>query len=93
MVHCIYACYRDFTSAVPSQARLFRVQTALLLVAVAAPWFANATYLLRISPGALDFTLIAFVVSALALGGGLQRYRLPSDSDDILNKYDQRHKS
>jgi signal transduction histidine kinase len=62
--------------SIPMGARLFRAQTVLLLVGVAAPWFANVTYLARISPGTLDFTPIAFVVSALALGGGLSRYRL-----------------
>jgi signal transduction histidine kinase len=62
--------------AVPTGVRVFRAQTALLLVGVGAPWLANVAYLLRLSPGGLDFTPIAFVVSAVALGEGLQRYRL-----------------
>ncbi|WP_255198345.1 histidine kinase N-terminal 7TM domain-containing protein [Halorarius litoreus] len=62
--------------SVPFDTRLFRVQTALLLVGVAAPWLANATYLFRLfGPGTLDVTPVGFVVSALALGGGLRRYR------------------
>jgi PAS domain S-box-containing protein len=63
--------------SVPRDARLFRAQTVLLLVGVAAPWLANLVYLFRLfGPGTLDFTPVGFVVSALALGGGLRRYRL-----------------
>ena len=62
--------------AVPSDARLFRTQTALLVVGVAAPWLANLAYLFRVAPVTLDTTPLGFVVSVIALGTGLRRYRL-----------------
>jgi PAS domain S-box-containing protein len=63
--------------SVPTDTRLFRRQTLHLVVGVAAPWLANLVYLGRLfGPGTLDFTPLGFVVSALALGSGLQRYRL-----------------
>jgi signal transduction histidine kinase len=62
--------------SVPLDARLFRRQTALLVVGVAAPFLSNLTYLLRIGGMTLDATPLGFVVSALALGAGFRRYRL-----------------
>jgi PAS domain S-box-containing protein len=63
--------------SVPTDPRLFRSQTVLLVVGVAAPWLANLAYLGRLfGPGTLDLTPLGFVVSALALGSGLQRYQL-----------------
>ena len=63
--------------SIPRDVRLFRAQTLLLLVGVAAPWLSNLAYLLRLfGPGTLDITPVGFVVSALALGAGLGRYRL-----------------
>ena len=55
-------------------ARLFRVQTAALFVAVAAPWLGNLSFVAGVAP--LDLTPVGFVVSALALGGGFRRYSL-----------------
>ncbi|AUV83187.1 hypothetical protein C2R22_17325 [Salinigranum rubrum] len=55
-------------------ARLFRVQTAALFVAVTAPWLGNLAFVAGIAP--LDLTPVGFVVSALALGGGFHRYSL-----------------
>jgi PAS domain S-box-containing protein len=55
-------------------ARLFRVQTAALCVAVSAPWLGNLAFLSGVSP--LDLTPAGFVVSALAIGGGFRRYSL-----------------
>jgi signal transduction histidine kinase len=63
--------------SVPLDTRLFRAQTLLLVVGVAAPWLANVTYLFRLlGPETLDLTPLGFVVSALALGSGLKRYEL-----------------
>ncbi len=55
-------------------ARLFRVQTAALSVAVAAPWLGNFSFVAGVAP--LDLTPVGFVVSALALGGGFHQYSL-----------------
>ena len=55
-------------------ARLFRRQTAVLLVGVAAPWIGNLAFVAGVSP--LDLTPVGFAVSAVVLGGGLYRYRL-----------------
>jgi signal transduction histidine kinase len=60
--------------SVPSDARLFRVQTALLTLGSLAPLVANASYLLRLV--AIDVTPFGFVASALALGTGFRVYRL-----------------
>jgi signal transduction histidine kinase len=60
--------------SIPSEGRLFRRQTALLAVGATSPLVANLVYLSRIGP--VDTTPLGFVVSALALGAGLQRYRL-----------------
>ena len=57
-----------------AKARLFRRQTAVLLVGVAAPWTGNLAFVTDVSP--LDLTPVGFVVSAIVLGGGLYRYRL-----------------
>jgi PAS domain S-box-containing protein len=55
-------------------ARLFRRQTAVLLVGVSAPWVGNLAFLSGLS--ALDLTPVGFAVSAIALAGGLKRYDL-----------------
>ncbi|WP_380679579.1 histidine kinase N-terminal 7TM domain-containing protein [Salinigranum sp. GCM10025319] len=57
-----------------AKARVFRRQTAVLLVGVTAPWIGNLAFVADLSP--LDLTPIGFVVSAVVLGGGLYRYRL-----------------
>lgn len=62
--------------SVPLDAHLFRRQTALLVVGVAAPLLSNLMYLLRIGPVPIDATPLGFVISALALGAGFRRYRL-----------------
>jgi PAS domain S-box-containing protein len=55
-----------------ARARLFRRQTAALLVGVSAPWIGNVAYLSGLSP--LDLTPVGFVVSAVVLAGGFSRY-------------------
>ena len=55
-------------------ARLFRRQTAVLLVGVSAPWIGNLAFVSGLS--ALDLTPIGFAVSAIVLAGGLSRYDL-----------------
>ena len=57
--------------------RLYRGQTAAVLLGALSPWVANAAYLLGVSPLAnLDLTPFAFSLSGLALGWGLLRLGL-----------------
>jgi PAS domain S-box-containing protein len=55
-------------------ARLFRRQTAVLLVGVSIPWIGNLAFVSGLA--ALDLTPVGFAVTAVVLAGGLRRYRL-----------------
>jgi PAS domain S-box-containing protein len=58
-------------------ARLYRGQTAVVLVGVLAPWLGNALYLFDWSPFPyLDLTPFAFTLTGLAISWGLFRFRL-----------------
>src|SRR5215211_4869670 len=56
---------------------LYRKQSAVLLLAVLAPWAANASNLAELAPLThLDLTPFAFPLSIGALAWGIRRYRL-----------------
>ena len=56
---------------------LYRQQAATILVALLAPWVANALYLMEATPRpGLDPTPFAFTLSSLALAGALVGFRL-----------------
>jgi PAS domain S-box-containing protein len=57
--------------------RLYRGQTAALLIGALAPWVGNVLYISGFSPiPRLDVTPCAFAVSGLAVAWGLLRFRL-----------------
>lgn len=64
-------------STVVGSNRIFRLQSAVLLIGVVAPWGANALNLLDVvaAPG-LDLTPFAFPITAGALAVGIWRLRL-----------------
>ncbi len=68
--------------------QFFRGQMAALLVAVGAPFLANAVYLLGWSPWPIDLTPFAFTITGLALLWGLFRVQLfdvlPAARDAVL---------
>ncbi|MBN8636565.1 MAG: PAS domain-containing protein [Anaerolineae bacterium] len=57
---------------------LYRGQIRLMLLAIVAPWAANATYIGGLSPfpDYFDLTPLAFVVTGAAIGWSLYRFRL-----------------
>ena len=57
--------------------RLYRMQGAVLLLGVAAPWAGNAIYVSGLSPlGGKDLTPFGFLVCGAAMTWGLTRFRL-----------------
>lgn len=54
---------------------LYRRQLVAVVIAVAAPWMANALYIFRISPFPyLDLTPFAFILTGLSLAWGIFRF-------------------
>lgn len=58
--------------------QLYRGQMTLLLIAAFTPWVANVVFLLGLSPlpDFVDLTPLAFVITVLALGWSMYRFRL-----------------
>lgn len=58
--------------------RLYRLQSAILLLGLLMPWLSNSVYVLNILPidGRLDLTPAAFTLTGVALAWGLFRFRL-----------------
>jgi PAS domain S-box-containing protein len=65
------------TQAFIKSSRLYRIQVAILLVGLLAPWVGNALYLTRLSPfPGLDLTPFGYTLTGLALILGLFQFRL-----------------
>ncbi len=56
--------------------RQYRGQIAAVLLAVAAPWLANALTIFKIVPIAIDLTPFAFTITGLGMGYALFRQRM-----------------
>ena len=70
---------------------LFRRQNLILLIAVLAPWFGNALYVLGLSPiPNLDITPFAFTVSVVVFAWGISSFKLidlaPVARDIVVEK-------
>jgi diguanylate cyclase (GGDEF)-like protein len=59
-----------------SRRRLYRRQSIVVLIAIGAPWAANALYIAGIPHGGFDCTTIAFAVTAIAVSLGCLRWGL-----------------
>ncbi len=55
---------------------LYRIQVAVMLVGVSAPWVMSALYFAGFKPYGLEPTPLAFTLTGLALAWGLFRFRL-----------------
>lgn len=73
---------------------LYRGQATFLLIAVLAPWIANAVFLLGFSPlpEFVDLTPLAFVITVIAVAWNMQRFRLmdivPVARDIVVDNMD-----
>lgn len=69
-----------------------RRQTVFLVTGAVLPWFANAFYLMRVTPAGLDPTAMAFAVSGVLFVWGFYRHRLfglvPIARDIVIDSLD-----
>lgn len=66
-----------FFQAMARAPQLYRGQMTLILVAIFAPWLANAIYIFGLSPiEGIDLTPLAFTVTGAAMAWNMRRYQL-----------------
>ncbi len=57
------------------QRNLYRTQMLIVLIAIVAPWVANAVVIFRLLPAPIDITSVVFSISTILLGWAFFRYR------------------